>query len=237
MADSPARRRLWIVPGILFAAVSLVHLAAQLMRLHTLADVTQIALMPLLTAAFMMAARPPRSRLVWLVVLALVWSWLGDSLPRFMSGDPGFLTMVGCFLVAQVVFIVAFVPHWRMSVLRRPLWVLPYAVFFAVLVVLCAPHAGSLLVPVIIYGAVLMVMAVLSTGLGWLAGLGGAIFFVSDGLIALRSFADIVLPGHGFWVMATYLTAQTLLVVAVTRRQASAPFGGLAARGEASARV
>ena len=62
-------------------------------------------------------------------------------------------------------------------------------------------------------------MAVLATGLGWVAGIGGALFFVSDSLIALRAFADVTLPAHGFWVMLTYIVGQTLLVLAVVSVQ------------------
>jgi hypothetical protein len=60
-------------------------------------------------------------------------------------------------------------------------------------------------------------MAVLATGLGWVAGIGGALFFLSDSFIALRAFADVTLPAHGFWVMLTYILGQTLLVLAVVR--------------------
>ena len=46
--------------------------------------------------------------------------------------------------------------------------------------------------------------------------IGGALFLVSDGLIALNAFAEgFDLPGQGFWVMATYLAAQSLIVVGV----------------------
>lgn len=126
--------------------------------------------------------------------------------------------MIGFFLLAQVSYITAFAPGARRAspVLRRPLLALPYAVAFAVLVVTCARGAGSVLVPVIVYGTCLTTMAVLATSLGRLAGVGGAIIFVSDALIALGAFADgFDLPVAGFWVMSTYLAGQGLLAVAV----------------------
>ncbi|GMA25755.1 hypothetical protein GCM10025864_35140 [Luteimicrobium album] len=92
----------------------------------------------------------------------------------------------------------------------------------AVLVAVCAPHAGSMLVPVLVYGAMLTVMAVLSTGLGRLAGLGGAVFFVSDGLIALGHFAGHPAGTAGsVAVMATYGVGQALLAAGVLHRAAA----------------
>ena len=69
--------------------------------------------------------------------------------------------------------------------------------------------AGGLLVPVLVYGACLGTMAVLSTGVNRLTAVGGALFLVSDGLIALDAFvAGFGLPAQGFVVMATYVAAQ-----------------------------
>ena len=66
-----------------------------------------------------------------------------------------------------------------------------------------------MLVPVLVYGACLGTMAVLSTGVNLVTAVGGALFLVSDGLIALDAFAPgFDLPGQGFWVMATYVAAQ-----------------------------
>jgi uncharacterized membrane protein YhhN len=58
-------------------------------------------------------------------------------------------------------------------------------------------------------------MAALSTGVSRLAGIGGAVFLVSDALIALHEFAGLDLPRHGFWVMLTYVVGQALIVAGV----------------------
>ena len=50
--------------------------------------------------------------------------------------------------------------------------------------------------------------------------MGGALFLVSDGLIALDAFVDgFGLPAQGFVVMATYLAAQALIVAGVLLEQ------------------
>ncbi|MCK0111028.1 lysoplasmalogenase [Ornithinimicrobium sp. F0845] len=214
----PPRRPVQITAG-LFGCVAAVHLTAQLLGLDGLAAVTQVLLMPLLAAALLTATDRPRSRLVRLTLLALGFSWLGDTAPRLADGDPAFLLMVGFFLIAQVVYIVAFWP-WRPDSLlaRRRVLLVPYVVAVAALVVACAPHAGVLLVPVLIYGLLLGSMAVLATGVNRSVWIGGALFLVSDGLIALNAFAPWwSLPQQGFWVMLTYIAAQALIVRGVLR--------------------
>ena len=52
-------------------------------------------------------------------------------------------------------------------------------------------------------------------GLGVRGGIGGAVFVVSDSLIALNTFDVLTLPAHEVWVMATYVAAQVLLVLGV----------------------
>lgn len=201
------------------AAVTVVHLVAQLGANRVLADVTQVLLMPLLAAVLWSATPAPRGRLVRLALVALGLSWLGDSLPRLADGDAAFLLMVGFFLLAQVAYVAAFLPYRRRSVLHvRRVLLVPYVAAVAGLVAACAGGAGGLLVPVLVYGALLGTMAVLSTGVNGLTAAGGALFLVSDGLIALDAFASgFALPGHGFWVMATYVAAQALIVMGVLR--------------------
>ena len=83
-----------------------------------------------------------------------------------------------------------------------------YVAFLALL----GPHLGGLLVPVAVYGAVLGTMAALAGGRGGVIAVGGALFVVSDSVLALGRF----LPGyefalHDLVVMSTYLAAQGLI--------------------------
>jgi len=225
--------------GLVFVAVAGIHLIAQLFdQEHGVGDVvagvTQWLLMPLLAAAFAVETAPDRpasrGRLTRLVLTALGFSWLGDAAPDLASGDTAFQIKVGFFLIAQVLYITAFAPFRSDSPLaRRPWWLLAYLAAVAALVVACAPHADSLLVPVLVYGCCLGVMAVLSTGVDPLTGIGGALFLVSDGLIALQAFVPgLTIPRGGFWVMATYLLAQSLIVLGVLRRSSARPHRGSA---------
>lgn len=196
--------------------VSLVHLTGQLFASASfVTQVSQVLLMPALAALLMTATLPPRSRLVQLGLVALLFSWVGDTLPRFLSGDAALLGMIAGFLVAQIVYAMAFYPYRRRSIASKPLLVAPYLAAAVVLLAVCIPGAGVLAVPIIIYAAAIVVMAVLATGLGSVGAVGGVLFLLSDSLIALRAFTDIALPGHSFWVMLTYIAGQILLVHAI----------------------
>ena len=203
-----------------FVAVTLVHLVAQVTGPDGLRTWTQIFAMPLLVLVLLAWTASPPTRLVRWLVWGLGLSWLGDTAPK-LAGDQSFLVMVGFFLLAQVAYVGAFWPARRASVLDRTSrgWPLPlaaYLVVLALLMIWCVPGAGSLLVPVVIYGVVLVAMAMLATGVHRLAAAGGVLFVISDGLIALNAFSSwYSLPWHGLAVMSTYLAAQGLLVAGV----------------------
>jgi uncharacterized membrane protein YhhN len=224
-----------LLPSLLagaFVVDAVVHLVVQLVGgTGALSDVTQDLLMPLLAATLLTATAAPRARLVRWAVVALGLSFLGDALPDLVSGDGAFLVMVGAFLLAQVAYVVAFWPFRASSVLRRPVLLLPYAVAFVALVAACREGAGPMLAPVVVYGAALVTMAVLSTGVSRATGAGGAVFLVSDALIALGEFTSLDLPAHGFWVMLTYVVGQALIVVGILGVVGTVGVIGIAGRG------
>lgn len=221
-------RRVTVLLCGALAAVSGVHLAAQWYGESQLSGATQVALVPLLAGAVLTQVRRPHDRFVKWVLLALGSSWLGDTLPRFAGGDTAFLLMVGFFLLAQLAFIAAFKEHVDHSILHvGRMLLLPYATVVGALVVLCAPGAGSLLVPVLAYGLCLGAMAVLATGVNGLVWTGGTVFLVSDGLIAVEAFSDrLDVPHNSFWVMLTYIVAQLLIVLGTMVRSTHDSDGG-----------
>lgn len=197
--------------------LAVAHLAAQLVDADAVANITQWFLMPVLAVIVWLSTSAPRGLLVTLVLVALGFSSLGDTAPDLADGDTSFLLMVGFFLLAQLTYIAAFVPYNRGGVIRRHGGLVAgYVVVVVLLVVACAPGAGELLVPALLYGSAIGVMAVLSAGLGRTAAIGGGLFLVSDGMIALSAFADwFEPPAEGFWIMATYILAQVSIVSGV----------------------
>lgn len=224
----PRNKTLAIASLLAGGVIALVHLLSHVLPVgdgaFTLTRVTQWLLMPSLALLLWASTQSAASRLVRLVLLALFFSWLGDFLPGFMGGgDASFLTMVGGFLLAQITYIAAFLPFRERSFLRtNRVAVFAYVLAFVALLYMCAPGAGGLIIPVVVYGALLATMAVLASGLGRIGALGGALFFISDAMIAIEAFAPAsALPSSGLLVMTTYIAAQALLVAAVLKSEGS----------------
>ncbi|GAA8844054.1 hypothetical protein DUHN55_10260 [Helicobacter pylori] len=211
---------------VALVVVTVVHLVAQgVAPGGVLADLTQVLLTPLLAWLLLTTTRLPRSRLVRLTLLALLLSWLGDTLPRFVAegSAAGFGLMLGCFLLAQLAYAAALAPFVGRSIVRtRPALLAPYVLALVVLVAVTAGGAGAMLPAVVLYGLAIITMAVLATGLDRVATVGAIVFLVSDALIALRAFADVELPLHSVLVMLTYVVGQGLLVAAIAHRDRTA---------------
>lgn len=175
--------------------------------------ITQALLVP----ALAVAARPgglPRA--AW---WALLFCWIGDTLPGFLPDGPQMPTLIGSFLIAQVCYIRAFWPTRRASVLHgRRGWLTAYVVCLLALCAVVVPQAGGFAPAVVVYGFCLITMAALASGVHPLAWAGGAVFAVSDTLIALDAFDVWTQQHHDVWVMATYCVAQLLLVLGLQRR-------------------
>lgn len=205
--------------------VTVVHLGAQVAAPDgVVADLTQILLMPALLWVLLTGTPNPKSLLIKLVGVGIALSWLGDTLPRFADdgSDVGFALMLVPFFLAQLAYVAAFLPFASRSIIRRrPALLAPYVILLAVVIAVSADGAGALFPAVVLYGLVIVGMAVLATGIDVVATTGAVLFLISDGLIALSAFAALELPLHGFWVMLTYVLGQTLITLAVSHRDRS----------------
>ena len=209
----PRRRSSRLALGC-FGAVAAVDLVAELLGWRSVAFGCRMLLMPLL-AWCVCASGPVRRRSVILLLVALGFSWWGDL-------SAAVLVKIAFFLVAQIVYVVAFWPSWRQSLIARPPLAVAYGLALTAVVALVATVAGQLAVPVGVYGTSLAVMALLATGMGRLTGLGGALFLVSDIVLAVELFvAPGTIPYALFVNMALYLPAQLLITLGVLRRVAT----------------
>ena len=157
----------------------------------------------------------PRVR-TWALV-ALVLSWLGDSLPRVLPESLAFVGMLVPFLLAQLAWLVAMLPRRRQSIWTAQRWRLGlYAVVLVGVLAILLPGAGLGFGALIcFYAAAIVLMATAATGWGALGTTGGLVFILSDTLIGLRTFRDDLVddgPALGIVIMATYFAAQLLLV-------------------------
>lgn len=209
-----------LIPFAPFAAVSIAHSILVAVD-HPLGGfATKQLLMPALALAAvwtLRGVRPwPRAAMSF-VLAALALSWIGDGAGLFFPGLPTLPTMILFFGLAHICYMLLF---WRAPGIRGarrpPVWVLVYVAWWGVTVAVVGPPAGSLLIPLAVYGLVLGGTAALSTRFGPLVSWGGALFLCSDTLIALREF--LAAPGWvGDLIMPSYALGQGLIVYGTVR--------------------
>ncbi|WP_133160209.1 lysoplasmalogenase [Cryobacterium zongtaii] len=202
-----------VVPFLPIIVVGLIHLGAILLSLHGLAEWTKPLLMPALATGLIWGAPQRRSPAIVLGVVALFFSWVGDvTIPWW------FVVGLVFFLLAHITYLVLFVS--RLAVRRVQWWAIAYVVWLVVLLMILGPHTGSLLVPVIAYGIVLSAMAAFASRCNRWVAWGGALFVVSDSLLAINRFLpDAGIPLADFLIMVTYIAAQTLIVWGLLRHE------------------
>ena len=157
------------------------------------------------------------------IVIGLLWSTLGDVF-LMLPGDY-FLYGLLSFLVAHIAYLLAFSK-------RAPLFaqLAPFAIYAliagAVLAYLWPGIPAPMRIPVVVYVAALGAMAAQAAAI-WavrsdrasaLAAIGGALFMLSDSLIAFNRFGEPFEASRGM-VLTSYWLAQWLIACSVAARE------------------
>jgi uncharacterized membrane protein YhhN len=160
---------------------------------------------PLLMPVLMVGRDRPAQR-------ALALGGAGD-VALLGSGETAFTAGLACFLAGHVAWIIALRQRPGGGRLRaRPVLAAPYVAAFGALNAYLWKRTGKNRLPVVAYSAALLVMSLTALDSGSpRTAAGGALFLVSDTLLALEKFGGLHLPGHEALVMATYTSAQALL--------------------------
>lgn len=208
---------------LLFAIDSMLELASQLFNWNFLSLFSKPLLMPLLIGYFVSASGANRSPLKKFVVLALVFSWVGDTVLMFQNIN-GMYFIIGlvAFLLAHVMYIVGFTKLKNSTTkVERLAIIVFFLAYSATLVIFLWPGLGNMKAPVMLYALVLTIMGVLgviksTTNHPYITF--GVLFFVaSDSILALNKFL-IDVPFNGVLIMGTYIAAQWLIVAGVSKR-------------------
>lgn len=177
---------------------TVVQVAAVAYDVKVLKQASKVCLMPLLLSWARTTNASP------LLQAALLASAAGDLL---LETDLQ-LAGMAAFAAAHACYLAEFLSKpeqrsWRVLV--------AYGVVWAALIAVLSPGLGGQRVPVAVYALLLTATAVVSRWHNARSGLGGALFLVSDALIAFR-LAGRDFPSRGALVMSTYATGQYLLV-------------------------
>lgn len=193
-----------------YVILSIIHVVALAMQ-SPVAAPTKLMLMPLLAVPVLAAAPRLRPRItIALLLVALLFSWLGDGAGTFFPGGPELPLMMLFFGLAHIAYIVLFL---RFTPVRRmPWWTLIYVVWWIGMLVFLGPHTGGLFFAVAAYGLVLAGTAATSARGNIVITLGGAFFLASDSILAFRLFLDGMPAWTSPAVMLTYTLGQGLII-------------------------
>ena len=211
-------------PIFLFIVASVVNVAAWIWGQSALAALVKPALMPLLslsTVACALDYRVDRRLLGWLVA-AQLFGFLGDTL-LIREGFIFFASGIGAFLIGHIFYISLFGGRsWKGLTWKEWVISLPFMMGGVYGLVRLLKISGDLLVPMAVYGFMLMLL-IFSTLCGlirfrhrgaWaLVFLGALLFTFSDALIAAETFEVVSFPLLDATIMFTYLLAQSLLAI------------------------
>lgn len=210
-------RLFWLILlGALYGIDSVLHLIACYRRYPVRRSVTKVLLMPLLCALYVVAA--PRFRL--LVAAAIAFGWIGDVFLLFKNSRIGMLCGICAFALGHIFYIGAMLSGYPAP---HILMIVPIALCAVWMTFVCkklVPFAPkSLRKPGILYAlllsgtalSALYLLLVTSSTAYLIAFVGGLFFMLSDTLLTGQQYRKELKHGN-FYVMITYILAQTLLV-------------------------
>lgn len=220
----------------LFFCCALLNIIAEYTQYEALILISKPLLMPLLAWWFYSRVKvaSPIDRLSRLILWALLFSFGGDTLLLFVEHgsqmEVFFLLGLASFLIAHLFYIAAFrqLDAAKTGYVFQSPWVLVFFAAFLVgmLLFLWPGIPGSMKGAVTAYSTVIVLMAVsafnlknkLSPADFRLLFTGVLLFVLSDSLIAINKFSDVVeMPYARVWIMLTYLAAQYAIIRAVIK--------------------
>lgn len=201
----------------------MLNLVAVTIGSRALELVSKPLLMPLLALSVFILAKEHdiRDRRVKLIVLALLFGALGDTL--LMAGGGGwFISGMFAFLIGHILYFSVLPSPWKVKGLSGTiLSLLLLAVLLTGVLTLAGrfPAEGVMGISVKVYAcafAFLIHASVIAAidrrrPLYFLTALGFMVFAFSDTFVAIGAFTDLKIPYHGLIVMSTYMAAQMLV--------------------------
>ena len=222
------KKNLYLIPAVFFGVACLLNWAGRIWE-PALASAVKPALLPLLAASVLAYAveHPLDRKSLKLLVTAQLFGFAGDT---FLLSDafPMFAGGIASFLVGHLFYMKLFGSRsWKGMDWKG--WAAGVAgvLVLVFLLVKVLKVQGALLVPMAVYGVVLLMLGFCALcgvircprerGTWWIILCGALLFAFSDSLIAAGTFGVIDFALREFVIMFTYLIAQSLLAWGAVR--------------------
>ena len=162
-----------------------------------------------------------------LILIALVFSWVGDITLQLNSiNEDFFMVGLGSFLVAQLIYLVAFFSTKGPNVVSRKIYLaLPVVIYCVFILWVLWDGLGDMMMPVTVYCVVIHVMLLaainrkkkVNSQSYQLVLFGAILFILSDSLIAINKFEQSFELAR-IAIMTSYVTAQYLIAIGCVRQ-------------------
>jgi uncharacterized membrane protein YhhN len=203
---------------IFYFVLGAINIAAGMANIAWLNYITKPLLMISLGVFYFQKTKTSLNTQDRIMLAALLFSCFGDSFLMFQRQNPNFFLFgLGSFLLAQISYWFIFNKKGKVNYIKR----LPFTVYTMGLVFfLWKKIPSDFLLPIFVYSFAIMMMGIAAVqrqtnAKSYQYVLIGAITFIaSDSLIAINKFA-FPIPMPDFWIMATYIIAQYLIVEGV----------------------
>jgi uncharacterized membrane protein YhhN len=212
----------------LYFAIGIIFMALETIGASWLAIVTKAMIIPVLFILYLILIKGQMIGFHRLILSALILSWLGDvTLQLQDKNDMFFILGLSCFLIAQVMYLIAFFSTKGENVLffKKIYLIIPVILYGLILLYILNNHLGDMKIPVIIYAVVILTMFTAALNRqykvkrqSYILVLAGAILFVlSDSMIAINKFGYPFILSR-IAIMTTYITAQYLIAIGCLRQ-------------------
>lgn len=198
---------------ILFVIISLLDILGLLIHVALLELIAKPFIIISLMAIYLTSVK---NKNYWFLA-ALFFSFLGDVF--LLDNNDMFLFGIAAFLITQLLYIKIIIGYLNNSSKSQKLQaILPFAIYFVLLIYLLIDNLGEYLIPVLVYGLTISVFGIVSllnyiinkSQTSKLLLFGAFLFIASDSMIAFDRFYE----SKGFYsvlIMITYILAQYLI--------------------------
>ncbi len=210
----------YLFPALYFAFAAVHIYACGSRKRLMLRRVTKCTLMPLLAVCYVLYANVFSP----LVLLAILFGFAGDFFLLLTTHRWAFPAGIAAFATGHVFYIISFL-RITPAFPKTYVWV-SFAVFSVTYAAILMHYLWKgipkkLKPPSIIYVLIIGIMASCAliyassgaSNIGWIAGVGGLAFVVSDSMLSIDAFHHPI-KHRSILVMSTYILAQTLIVIA-----------------------
>ena len=213
------------IPLILYIVIGAINILGHLLDESGMIRFSKPMLMPLLIFFIYHQARGHVTKQTIMVVLALIFSWLGDLALMQEGEEMYFLLGLGAFLFAQLTYTYIYYTSTFQKPEFRLMPLLPILTFTIFLLAFLIPRTRTdFKIPIVIYAICITAMASMArlrlgltsnVSFQWVM-MGSLLFVVSDSDLAIDKFFRPI-PYDSVLIMSTYIAAQALIVIGLSK--------------------